>query len=527
MLKRLAIGLIPFILLLALPFFLREQLAEQERAPENAAKTIVIVTAHDKVMRTEFERAFREYYQKKYGEDVQFDWRDIGGTSDIIRYIDDRFTANFREYYQDNYPGEWNNDTVNGFSAAKLPENAPHAAKLARERFLAGNVGIGIDIMWGGGTYDMSKNAVKGYAVDGKVMERHPEYLTADIIPAQFSGEQLYDEQGRYYGVCLASFGICYNPQRYKDLQIPPPECWRDLSRSELFGKLALGDPTKSGSVSKCYEMLIQQVMQESLAAGQDADTAWQNALTLLKQLCGNANTITDSAGQIPREVSSGNSAAGVCIDYYGFTESKWVGVERLQYVMPRNGSNVSCDPIQLLRGAPNRAVAEEFIDFTLSIDGQKLLNYKLDTPGGPQKTEIRRQPIRRDIYQPPYQQYLTNPDYNPYVSGAGFNYRGDLTGRYFSLLRVLIRCIMLDPIDELRLAQQAIIAAGGPEKVPQAYAEFCKIPFSFTEAGKANNDLYPHDNWTMADIAAMRRDWTISARDQYLQAAKLAKEGK
>jgi iron(III) transport system substrate-binding protein len=52
----------------------------------------------------------------------------------------------------------------------------------------------------------------------------------------------------------------------------------------------------------------------------------------------------------------------------------------------PVGGTVSSVDPIGLLRGAPNREAALAFIDFCLSMEGQKLWNFRPGTPGGPER---------------------------------------------------------------------------------------------------------------------------------------------
>ncbi len=525
--KRLLVGAVPFALLFALPFVLRSGRDGEPAFSASDADRLVIVSAHDKSVKREFEQGFRKYYKEKFDRDVELDWRDVGGTSDIIRYIDDRYAANFRDFYRRNFPDEWNDGIAAAFADPRTEKNGTPDQKLARRRFLASDVGINIDLFWGGGSYDHGKNAEKGYGVDGGAADRHPEYFAPDIIPQNFSGEIFYDPAGRFYGCCLSSFGICYNPDRYRELGIEPPKSWDDLGRGELFGLVAVGDPTKSGSVNKCYEMLIQQKMQQS----PDAETGWRSAMTLLKRISGNSELVSDSASKIPLEVSSGSAAAGVCIDYYGFAEEEWCNTpdrKRIVFVMPENGSSVGADPIQLLRGAPNRATAEAFIDFVLGVEGQTLWSSKVGVPGGPEKRSPRRPPIRMDMYREPLKQYLIDPEYNPYVTGAGFQYRPELTGRYFALIRILIKCVILDPGDELRAAWRAIIAAGGPEKVPEAWAEFQKLPFSYANAGAMAAELNRTGGPEASEaVAALRREWTQFAREHYLKAADLAAKGR
>ena len=196
-------------------------------------------------------------------------------------------------------------------------------------------------------------------------------------------------------------------------------------------------------------------------------------------------------------------------------------------YVPPIGGTAVSADPIQMLRGAPNRKAAEIFIDFLLSPEGQKLHCFKVGTPGGPLRYTLRRPPVLKTLYDKKYDKYRTDPDYNPYESGATFSYRPRLTGPYFGLIRILIRSIALEPQTELQMAWKAILDAGGPEKVPQAFAAFERLPFEYTEIREANKSIRKSADRTAVDIAAVCRSWSENARKNYLEAAELAKKGK
>ncbi|MFA6567283.1 MAG: hypothetical protein WCS96_03655 [Victivallales bacterium] len=90
-----------------------------------------------------------------------------------------------------------------------------------------------------------------------------------------------------------------------------------------------------------------------------------------------------------------------------------------------------------------------------------------------------------------------------------------------------MIKCIVLDPQPELKTAWDEIIKAGGPEAVPQAMAEFNKLPFSYTGAAKNTALLFPGRDWTMLDVISLRREWTEQSRQDYLRAAQLAEDGK
>ena len=257
--------------LLILPFALRPA-APAAAAITGDADTLVIVTPHTEQIRYEFEHAFRRHYQKKFNRDVILDWRNVGGTSDIVRYIADRFEAVFRQEYEQS-GGKWTPETARNFKdpKSKSPERAA---------FLAMEKGIGIDVFFGGGSYDQNKFAQNGMAIPGGVEQRHPEWFTDDVFPRFHSGEQLRAENGGYYGVCLSSFGLAYNPDRFRDLNLPPPKNWRDLADPRLFRQTEVADPTKSGSVTKCYEMIIQQAM---LQHDPDLAKGWEEGFLTVK----------------------------------------------------------------------------------------------------------------------------------------------------------------------------------------------------------------------------------------------------
>jgi len=117
-----------------------------------------------------------------------------------------------------------------------------------------------------------------------------------------------------------------------------------------------------------------------------------------------------------------------MCIDFYGRFQSEAVKVgeapSRLQYCTPAGGSSVGpIDPIGLLRGAPNRAVAEEFIAFILSPEGQKLWNFKVGGAGGPKKYALRRLPVLKELYAPELIPFRSDPDVMPYEEAKLLTY--------------------------------------------------------------------------------------------------------
>jgi len=490
-------------LVLLAPFLLKPK---REPVPPNA-RELVILSPHNEAVRHEFERAFQRWHRAQFGEAVTLDWRNIGGTSEIIRYLDSEFIA-----------------------AERVARPSP-----------VGRAGIGIDLFFGGGQYDHAQQAKKGHLAACGLRQRHPEWLNDDVIPATFSGEVFYDPLDRWYGCCLSSFGICWNRDALADHGIrTAPQGWTDLTDFSYYRLVALADPTKSGSINKAFEMLIQEQLRAELTArglpvvpATPAALAagWQRAFGVIRRIGANARYFTNSASKVPLDVAQGAAAAGMCIDFYGRFESEMIArnerSDRMVYITPAGGSSISVDPIAILRGAPHRELAERFVDFCLSPAGQQLWNTRVGEPGGPaiaggpERYALRRLPIRKDMYAQKFLTTMSDPAALPYARGDAFAYQAAWTGPLFSLIRTLIRAACIDTHAELTGAWEAINRHGGPAACPAAFAALTALPPN-AEYGQALAVTAQQLNDKLTE-ARLTREWIIFFRNQYRQARALA----
>ncbi|HEY5079135.1 MAG TPA: iron ABC transporter substrate-binding protein, partial [Opitutaceae bacterium] len=132
----------------------------------------------------------------------------------------------------------------------------------------------------------------------------------------------------------------------------------------------------------------------------------------------------------------------------------------------PEGGSAYSVDPIALLRGAPHRAVAVMFMEYVLSLEGQKLWAFRTGTPGGPRDYALRRLPVRRDFYShADWLQYRSDPDVNPYTEKKVLIFHPEWTAPLFNELEYIVRWMSEDTHPELVRAWRAIIAAPEPAR--------------------------------------------------------------
>jgi len=530
-------GVIPFAVLLVVlllgPILLHERAG---RSGEQADETLIIMTPHNEATRYEFARAFREAHFARTGRRVFVDWRTAGGTSEIARYVAAQYLGSFRDYWTRTLHREWTPECA-GFDD---PRAALGGSVAARKAFLGSNVGCGVDLFFGGGSFDYMQMAAAGRLVDSGVIRGHPELFGlgggAMGIPNVLGGEMLWDPKGSWVGACLGAFGICYNTDSLARLGIAQaPREWGDLASPRYMNELALADPTQSGSVAKAFEMILQQKMGEEVlqkgAKGEEEGVVlgWMEGMQVIERMAGNARDFTDGATEIPYSVQAGDAAAGMCIDFYGRFESEAVrrdGRSRLVYVTPEGGSSTGADSIGLFRGAPHAGLAREFMEFVISLEGQKLWCFRAGTPGGPEKYTLRRLAIRPDLYAPQWRQYEADPEVDPYAQGApgrgGFVYQARSTGSLFGVMSFVIRTAFIDPHDELKEAWAELVAAGFP---PQATAVFSDLgAIDYAHASGPIRDALRSPN--KLDQVAMARELDEHFRKQYRHAAEMAREG-
>ena len=204
----------------AAPLALRDKGAE---GADKADLRLDVITPHTETLRREFGEAFSAYWEEETGDSVYVNFLVPGGTSECVRVIS------------------------NGFEAAK-------------ER---GETGCGIDVFFGGGAYDFAIQAKQNRFEKLRIFETRSDLFGEDGIPPTLSGETFYDPDHTWIGSVLSSFGICYNTDLLAERGIPAPVSWDDLGNPGYIRGIALADTTKSSSVTKSFEMLVQQKIQE------------------------------------------------------------------------------------------------------------------------------------------------------------------------------------------------------------------------------------------------------------------------
>jgi iron(III) transport system substrate-binding protein len=485
---------------------------------------LVIITPHGQEIRNEFRWAFADWHRQKYGSSVELEFLTPGGTADIRRQLDTIYRA-IRDVHGGSLPPEDQVDT-------------------------------GIDMVWGGGDYEFN-NSLKPLGIL-RPLEMSTKDL-AEVFPQPtLAGVKLYDQQRdksgallppRWVGICLSSFGIVYNPDLYRSMNLPPPQTWSDLTSPRLFSCLSLADPTHSASAGVAYMMVIQRSMadaenkflHESQNAGKPADKlkstpqyqlalddGWKEGMRRLVLIGANARYFTDSSVQPPNDVAAGDAAAGMAIDFYGRVTARVVGSDREIFITPEAATAITPDPIAILYGTHGKQLelADHYIEFLLSPEGQKLWILKPGEPGGPKAIALRRSPIRQSVYA---NRTGWADDINYFESAHGFNQRGEWMAT-FSGLPSIWAAAWIDTREDLLSASRNILAVSDPDRQAKLFAELSDIPVTRSDVtneiaeGKriAADPSQDPDVWK----ARKRLSWATKFSEHYRQVAQEAAGG-
>ncbi|MEM6260284.1 MAG: extracellular solute-binding protein [Planctomycetota bacterium] len=426
--KIIIIGLL--VLIVGVPIVLRPN----TRASGDAdAERLVIHTPHNEQIRYEIAEAFNDWRAANDKPAVEIDWRTVGGTGDIRKSILSQFT------------------------------------QLVNTGIDLDKQGIGADLFFGGGEYDHNlvaegiEREVDGQAFYTRVVmdPELDETLFIEAFPqAIIGGEKLYgiytfEEDGEqveiigWTGVTLSSFGIVFNRDSIKQLGIDEPKVWADLGDPRLRGWVALADPGHSGSISATFETILKR-------------EGWTQGWITLRSVFANARYFATSSDRVPVDVSRGDAAAGMCIDFYGRYQTGMVGDDRMGYNDPiedgRSLTATTADPITLLRGAPNPELAREFIAWLLTPEAQALWQRSLgdgsDDLARPRQYELRRQPIRKDLFTDASRASWVDQELDPYLTALPFP---DGTPSYFSMVAPVTKAMASEIHNDMVSAWRAL----------------------------------------------------------------------
>ena len=167
--------------------------------------------------------------------------------------------------------------------------------------------------------------------------------------------------------------------------------------------------------------------------------------------------------------------------------------------------------------------LAQGFMEFVLSEAGQKLWNYKVKMPGGPETTALRRLPIRKDLYKPQHLALMSDPLEQPFEKAKAFIYRPEWTAGTFNVIRFLIRVMCVDSHHELQAAWREIAAGGSNPRALEALHQVQHVNYD-TAVGDLSRILASRDK--VLEVREARR-LSDNFRRQYQRAANFGIAGR
>ncbi|MFQ6099184.1 MAG: ABC transporter substrate-binding protein, partial [Armatimonadota bacterium] len=255
-----------------------------------------------------------------------------------------------------------------------------------------------------------------------------------------------------------------------------------------------------SGSVHMMYEIILQAY-------------GWDEGVSVITRMGANVRAFPKASSAIPKDVALGQVAAGLAIDIYGLTQIAHCRTDELVYVWPEGQTVINPDGIGILRGAPNVEVAQRFVEFVLSEEGQRLLMLAPGRPGGPREFALGRMSVLPNLYDELGPERICPA--NPFEWRSSLAYDPQKGGVRWGLVNDLIGATIIDTHEDLSRAWRALREAEMPET---ALAEFVRTPLSEEQALEFAVGGWKDQEKRNVAIS----EWVKFARDKYRRVRRM-----
>lgn len=177
-------------------------------------------------------------------------------------------------------------------------------------------------------------------------------------------------KDSHYVAQGAAAIALVWNSKSGK----PKPSDWWDLAKPAYKDAVTMPDPAASGAAYGLIEGLVA-------AKG---DAAWD----LFKALKANGMTVPGANAKALNPVLQGARAAVFgAVDYIALGAQK--KGESIEIIYPSTGTIVEARPMMIFKWSKNPEAAKKFIDYVLSMEGQKMVAKTLMLPA---RTDVEAQ---------------------------------------------------------------------------------------------------------------------------------------
>ena len=307
----------------------------RQAAPGSVSEKLTILTPHNENICRAFEYGFSDWHRRNHGQPVDITWIRKG-----------------------------------------TPKCVEHIEALYTQRAEAGPRDPRPDLMFGGGVADHDKLSEQGWS--------RPLELGAsmDGIPAEVNGIPTRSEKGDWVATGLTSFGVLCNKKACAARDIEAPSSWADLADPRFFGWLGIADPAFSGSNRQGMMLILQQY-------------GWEEGWGIILCALANARGLEQHSSAVLDQVEYGVFLASFAANFDALARVEERGVENLEYIAPKDGTAVTPDIVTVLKDTTRPKIAERFVQFLLSEEGQILWGGKREY-----SPTLYHYPIRAFVYE-------------------------------------------------------------------------------------------------------------------------------
>jgi len=236
----------------------------------------------------------------------------------------------------------------------------------------------------------------------------------SQINPEYMEMSQAFDPENRYsVPYCWGTVGILYNTKRLEELGVEPPESWMDLWDPALQGEILMQD-----SVRDAFMVALKGL-------GYSMNTTDEGELQEAKELLIAQKPLVQAyvIDQVRDKMIGGEAAVGVIYSgemLYIQEEVENLGLDySLEYVVPKEGTNLWIDSWVIPKNAKNKENAEKWMDFLCRPD-IALRNFEYITYSTPNQGAF-------DLLEPEIQENkAVFPDVDKLENSEVYRYLGD-----------------------------------------------------------------------------------------------------
>lgn len=405
-------------------------------------------------------------------------------------------TGPFKKAFEAKYPG----------TMVEILQKKTSAAVKYIQETAQGNTS---DLMWAS-----APDAFEVLKADDLLAKYSPK---AAGIPEKIGSYPINDPDGYYIGFAGSGYGIMWNTRYLEAKKIPVPKEWEDLKMPVYHNHVGMSAPSRSGTTHLTVETVLQ-------------GEGWEKGWGTWKEMAGNFKMVTERSFGVPEGVNSGDFGIGIVIDFFGFS-SKATGFP-VDFVYPTVTTLVPAN-IAIVKDAPNHDLAAAFIEYLLSVEGQKLL---LDPA-------IRRLPVNPDTYADAPADF-PNPFKDKSI-GAAVKFDVELSKDRYNIVNALFDVMITYRREDLAKASEALQEAeaalagkSNPEAetlIKEARSLITAMPISEAEAvdgkfpGVFTSDVFKKRTKADAKVpqrqAEIEEKWDAFTKKNYADAESKAKQ--